>query len=159
MSYIMPFLLLFSSSPFPFYLSNKWVVKVSFFWLFFFLSFSSRLFSHYLAPFVFTPNHNHNVDDVVVYSFNRMLQMCSRPSILEFNKVLGSLAAFPPAISLSQQMELIGIEQNIVIGCYGQLCQMTFGKVSVLMVKFRKYCTYIILINGLCKIGCIIEPW
>jgi hypothetical protein len=63
--------------------------------------FNFRLFSH--------SHIIHNVVDDAVNTFYRMLQMRNTPSIIEFNKILGSLV-----IPLFQQMEFHGIRPSII---------------------------------------------
>ena len=125
-----------------------------------------------------TFNSNH-VDDVAS-SFHRLLRLNPTPSIIEFNKILGSLVKlkhYPTVISISYQLEFNGIRPDIVslgilINCYCHVGQMIFAfsiftlcknhhvdKAIVLVKKIKDQgiqldmYTYNILIDGLCKQG------
>jgi hypothetical protein len=65
----------------------------------------------------FIPNNFDDVDNVVS-SFNHMFRMNPSPSIIQFNKILGSLGKsnnkhYPTAISLFHQLEFNGIIPDI----------------------------------------------
>ncbi|XLS94618.1 hypothetical protein HN51_070626 [Arachis hypogaea] len=70
-----------------------------------------------------------------VDSFTRMLSMRRPPSIIQFTKILGSLAKtnhFPTAISLFQQLQARGIAPdlvtlNILINCCCAMSRMTLA--------------------------------
>jgi len=76
-----------------------------------------------------------NVVDDAVFQFNDMLLVRHTSPIIEFNKILGSLVKlkyYLTVISLSKQMEVKGIEQNLVtlsilINCFCHLGQMAFS--------------------------------
>ncbi|XLS94553.1 hypothetical protein HN51_070561 [Arachis hypogaea] len=82
--------------------------------------------------------------DEAVDSFTRILSMRRPPSIIQFTKILGSLAKtnhFPTAISLFQQLQARGIAPdlftlNILINCCCGMGRMTLA-FSVLAKIFR----------------------
>ncbi|RYR57118.1 hypothetical protein Ahy_A05g022850 [Arachis hypogaea] len=103
--------------------------------------------------------------DEAVDSFTRMLSMPRPPSIIQFTKILGSLAKtnhFPTAISLFQQLQARGIAPNlftlnILINC---CCGM--GWITLAFSAFAKIfrsgfqpdtVTLTTIIKGLCLCG------
>jgi len=92
-----------------------------------------------------TNSHLHN-DDVHDYvsSFHRMLNMKTTPPIFKFGKILGSLVKinhFHAVISLTRQIELQGIDTNVVnlsilINCFCHLHR----KIVLLLTTFQ--CVY-----------------
>ncbi|KAG4380374.1 hypothetical protein GLYMA_16G162000v4 [Glycine max] len=133
------------------------------------LSFSlSRRLSSFLPNPIFPlcfhsqPPSIDNVVDDAVSQFNRMLLMRHTPPIIKFNKILGSpvkMKYYPAAISLSKQMEVKGIEPNLVtlnilINCFCHLGHMAFsfsvlGKILKLGYQPNTL-TLTTLIKGLC---------
>ncbi|KAL4374955.1 hypothetical protein AHAS_Ahas05G0233500 [Arachis hypogaea] len=111
-------------------------------------------------------SHSHPQSlDEAVDSFTRMLSMRPPPSIIQFTKILGSLAKtnhFPTAISLFQQLQARGITPNlftlsIVINCCCGMGRMALA-FSVLAKIFRMgfqpdTVTLNTLIKGLCLGG------
>ncbi|RYR57009.1 hypothetical protein Ahy_A05g022747 isoform C [Arachis hypogaea] len=98
---------------------------------------SSSLYSHSEPPSL------RQVDEAVD-SFTRMLSMRRPPPIIQFNKILGSLAKtkhFHAAVSLFQQLQVRGIAPNlitlsIVINCCCGMGRMT-PAFSILAKIFR----------------------
>ncbi|RYR57064.1 hypothetical protein Ahy_A05g022813 isoform H [Arachis hypogaea] len=90
--------------------------------------------------------HSHSTRQVdeAVHSFTRMLSMRRPPSIIQFTKILGSLAKtnhFPTAISLFKQLQAKGIAPDlftlsILINCCCGMGRMTLA-FSVLAKIFR----------------------
>ncbi|KAI9087803.1 hypothetical protein K1719_030133 [Acacia pycnantha] len=100
-----------------------------------FLPYSSFL----SCPYSFRPNFSarsqapyaNNIDDMVL-SFHQLLRMQPPPSIIQINKLLGSIAKtkhYPTTISLFACVDLMGlvpdlVTLNILINCYCRMGQM-----------------------------------
>ncbi|KAH1047013.1 hypothetical protein J1N35_037797 [Gossypium stocksii] len=111
-----------------------------------------------------SPTNFDNVDDALML-FNKMIDKYPRPSVVEFNKLLGAIVRmkhYAIVVSMYSQIELLGVPHNvysfnILVNCYCQLGHIDFG-FSVLgkMLKLgvEPYVvTLSTLINGLCKQG------
>ncbi|CAI0428808.1 unnamed protein product [Linum tenue] len=109
-----------------------------------------------------------SVDDAMD-SFNRMLCMNPRPSIVKFGQLLSSLLrvnAFQAALYVSKQMELVGIPHDLytlsmLIRCFCKLGRVDFAysvlsKALKLGLQFDAV-IFSTLIDGLCKFGKVVE--
>ncbi|KAJ6924999.1 hypothetical protein NC652_018067 [Populus alba x Populus x berolinensis] len=106
-----------------------------------------------------------NIDDALA-SFNHMLHRKPLPCIIQFAKLLSAIVKmgqyYDVVISLSKQMELVGLSPNtytlsIFMNCFCQLQRVDLGfSVLAKVIKLGlqpTIVTFTTLINGLCKVG------
>ncbi|XP_016200094.2 pentatricopeptide repeat-containing protein At1g62680, mitochondrial-like [Arachis ipaensis] len=104
-------------------------------------------------------SHSHPQSlDEAVDSFTRMLSMRPPPSIIQFNKILGSLAKtnhFLTTISLFQQLQARGIAPDLSLSLSGKVEKALHFHDRVLLAHGFHFdqVTYGTLINGFCKTG------
>ncbi|GAV90104.1 PPR_1 domain-containing protein/PPR_2 domain-containing protein [Cephalotus follicularis] len=109
-----------------------------------------------------------NIDEAIA-SFNRMLRMHPRPSVVQFGLGLSSIVKFKQyatVVGLCKLMESLGIKHNvytlnILINCFCRLSLLHFG-FSILgkMLKLGvepDSVTFNTLINGLCIEGKVLQ--
>ncbi|MED6167329.1 hypothetical protein PIB30_001752 [Stylosanthes scabra] len=142
------------------------MTRYTFFHSTFLLRFSPSLpfcfFSHSPFPVAINNNNRNNVDDAVA-SFVTLLNKHHLPSVVEFNKILGSLVKlkqYPTSVSLFRQMDFRAITPdlvtlNILINCFCHLGLMDSAFSALAKIIKLGHDLNVITLNTLMKGFCI----